>query len=259
MTEICEKKRKHITQKKQSVPIEDLYKKLKTQEPARGFHAALAAMIDQKKNALIAEIKKASPSKGIIRTNFKPEAIAKSYEKGGACCLSILTDISYFHGKDSYLSDVREHTTLPILRKDFILDPYQVVESRVLGADCILLIMAAIGDAQAHDIEKKALELGMDVLIEVHNNAELERALSLQSNLLGINNRNLKNMKTHLETTEYLCKMVPPCYTIISESGINSHEDIKRMNRSGVYGFLVGESLMRQNDIQQATRNLLAQ
>jgi indole-3-glycerol phosphate synthase len=210
-----------------------------------------------KQNALIAEIKKASPSKGIIRQDFNPTLIASAYEKGGAACISVLTDIQYFGGSDENLRLARLGSSLPLLRKDFMLDSYQVFEARALGADCILLIMAALSDKQAAELEQVALSLGMDVLVEVHDEAELARAMQLQSRLIGINNRNLATLKVDIATTVRLAKLIPSGYIIVCESGISSHSDIVNINKSDVYCFLVGESLMLQEDIESATKELL--
>ena len=223
----------------------------------RGFARSLMDTAASGRIGLIAEIKKASPSAGLIREDFDPATLATAYRDGGAACLSVLTDEKHFQGSEAHLKAAREAVELPVLRKDFILDPWQVYESRAIGADCILLIMAALEDERARDLEDLAYGLDMDVLVEVHNEAELERALGLRARLLGINNRNLRTMKTDIATSEKLAPQVPPERFVVAESGIRTHDDIERLRKAGVQGILVGESLMRQQDVKQATRELL--
>lgn len=257
LAKICADKLKHIDAQKALVSPQEVEAAAQSAAPCKGFLKAIEAKVSNKKNALIAEVKKASPSKGIIRANFNPQEIAVAYENGGAACISVLTDAPYFQGSDEYLKAVRAACKLPILRKDFMLDAYQVFEARALGADCILLIMAALEDGQAAELESVAHKLGMDVLIEVHDEEELHRALKLKSKLVGINNRNLKTLAVDVATTARLAAMVPAGYIVVCESGIANNEDIVNVNKSGVYCFLVGESLMVQNDVEAATRSLL--
>ncbi len=254
---ICAEKREHIARQKSRISEQALQEMASEQSLPRGFHQQLKTKAKKRGFALICEIKKASPSKGLIRADFNPSELAKAYEEGGAACLSVLTDIPYFQGDDAYLGQARDVVSLPVLRKDFMLDTYQVTEARALGADCILLIMAALSDAQARELEDAALTLGMDVLIEVHDEAELERALThMQSRLLGVNNRNLKTLDVNLETGKKLGALIPHDYTNVCESGINTADDIASMRQVGYTSFLIGESLMRQSDVAQATRAL---
>jgi len=258
LSDICTEKRKHIAARKAEMPESRILEKIQQVEKPRGFKKALEAKIAQGKFALIAEIKKASPSGGMIRADFSAPALARAYNEGGAACLSVLTDMPYFKGHDDYLTYARAAVPLPALRKDFMLEPYQILESRLLGADCILLIMTALSDAQAKELEAAALALGMDVLIEVHDKAELDRALAhLKPSMLGINNRNLKTLTVDLSTSETLAKYLPKNILPISESGIHTNADLQRMKKSGFSCFLVGESLMRQADVTQATKTLL--
>ncbi len=257
LSEICTKKYAHVLNQKCNISEASLIKKIELIEPPRGFIKNLEKVIKANQFALIAEIKKASPSKGVIREDFDPEELALSYKEGGATCLSILTDGPYFQGADVYLEQARNSVSLPIIRKDFIISSYQILESRAIGADCILLIMACLDDKQAADFKSVADELGMDSLVEVHSNTELDRALKLSPALLGINNRNLKTLEIDLKKTEELAPLVDDDIIIVSESGLHSHEDLLRMHALGISSFLVGESLMRERDVESATKRLL--
>jgi indole-3-glycerol phosphate synthase len=245
---ICADKATHVAVRKRAVPLGALEARTATAGSPRGFHAALTAAA-AKGFGLICEIKRASPSKGLIRKDFDPPELARAYRAGGAACLSVLTDEPYFQGQDDDLKTARAAADLPVLRKDFMLDPYQIVESRVLGADCVLLIMAALGDGQAAELAATARELGMDVLVEVHDAAELDRALALDCRLVGINNRNLKTLEVDLATTEELAPRVPRDRLLVAESGLHARADLERMAAAGARAFLIGESLMRQADV----------
>ncbi len=256
LNKIIERKKEEVAERLECASLATLEKRIDEQEPVRGFVRAIEKRVEQKQAAVIAEIKKASPSKGVIREIFDPEEIARAYSAYGATCLSVLTDIDFFQGDDFYLQLARKVCDLPVLRKDFMIDPYQIVESRSIGADCILLIVAALDEIQLKDLFQCAQDYGLDVLTEVHNQDELEQALKLDGKLIGINNRNLKTFETSLQTTLDLLKDIPDDKIVITESGIHKKEDVQMMLENDVYGFLVGEAFMREEDPGKALANL---
>lgn len=245
---IIERKWQEVAERKLQCSQEEIRLRAQEQQPPRGFVTALERKIVEGEAAVIAEIKKASPSKGVIREDFLPAEIATSYEKGGAACLSVLTDVDFFQGADSYLQQARNAVRLPVLRKDFTVDPYQVYEARVIGADCILLIAACLDDEQMQDLNSLALDLGLDVLVEVHNREELERALVLPNRLIGINNRNLHTFEVQLENTFKLLDLIPQDRIVVTESGIHTTDDVAAMRGHSVNTFLVGEAFMREQE-----------
>ena len=256
LEQICATKREEVAARKRMRSLADLDASAREQTAPRGFRSALERA-ERSGFGLIAEIKKASPSKGLIREDFHPAAHARAYAAGGAACLSVLTDAPYFQGHEDYLVEARSACELPVLRKDFMVDTWQVAEARALGADAILIIVAALDDGAMVEIERAAVEYGMDVLVEVHDHAEMERAALLQSRLIGVNNRDLRTFSTDLATTEALAALAPEGSLLVGESGISRFEDCQRLSHAGVNSFLVGESLMRQRDVEAATRMLL--
>jgi len=258
LKKIVERKAEEIAARKQAVDLETLQGQLASAPPVRGFVAAIRDKLQAGQAAVIAEVKKASPSKGVIRPDFRPADIARSYEQGGAACLSVLTDIDFFQGADAYLQQAREACALPVLRKDFIIDPYQVYEARAIGADCILLIAACLSDAQMRELSALAVELGMDVLVEVHDGEELARTLPLELPLVGINNRNLRTFETSLQTTLELLERIPEERIVVTESGIHTPQDVALMREHQVNTFLVGEAFMRADEPGEKLAELFA-
>ncbi len=248
LTRILARKREEIAERAENLPLDELMARVPSALPVRGFVEAIRRRLASGRPAVIAEIKKASPSKGVLREDFRPAEIAASYARHGATCLSVLTDVDFFQGSDVYLREARAACALPVLRKDFTIDPYQIYEARVIGADCILLIVAALGAAQLEELAACAREVGLDVLVEVHDAAELERALALGTPLIGINNRDLRTFETRLETTFRLLSRVPPDRLVVTESGILVPADVQAMRSKGVNVFLVGEAFMRAAD-----------
>jgi len=258
LDDILLRKREEVAQRRARRSLSDLQREAAALEPARGFAAALRSRVGQRRAAVIAEVKKASPSKGVIRPDFDPAAIAAGYAAGGATCLSVLTDKDFFQGSEAFLQQARAACELPVLRKDFTVDPYQVVEARAIGADAILLIAAALDDTALAELAAAAAEAGLDILVEVHDRTELERCLDLPTPLLGINNRDLRSFETRLETTLELLPHVPVDKTVITESGIRNAQDVARMREAGVHAFLVGEAFMRAEDPGRALAALFA-
>ena len=248
LKKILDRKREEVAERKFLVPMVKLKEKAALASPPRGFAAAIIAKVMKGQSAVIAEIKKASPSKGVIRESFDPAAIAQSYEQGGAVCLSVLTDVDFFQGADEHLRQARHATSLPVIRKDFIIDEYQIYEARAMSADCILLIVSALEEQQLYQLHEVALSLGMDVIIEVHNEAELDVALKLENPMVGINNRNLNTFEVSLENTYQLLGKIPVGKIVITESGIHSRDDVAAMRTHNVHAFLVGEAFMRSDD-----------
>lgn len=258
LRKIIARKHEEVAERRQICPVEAIREAALAAGPVRGFVRAMQRRVEAGQAAVIAEIKKASPVKGVIRENFHPAEIAVSYERAGAACLSVLTDVDFFQGSNAYLQEARAACALPVIRKDFIVDPYQVYEARMIGADCILLIAASLDDSRLHSLNDLALSLGMDVLVEVHNARELQRALTLNNRLLGINNRNLHTFEVVLDTTYELLLQIPEDRLVVTESGIRTADDVSAMIAHNVYGFLVGEAFMRQPDPGEMLRALFA-
>jgi indole-3-glycerol phosphate synthase len=259
LKKIVHRKFEELTARAERLPLRELVASLEHAPATRAFASALAAKVDAGQAAVIAELKKASPSKGLLRADFRPAEIARSYERGGATCLSVLTDVDFFQGADSYLSEARDACALPVIRKDFIIDAYQVYEARAIGADCILLIVACLSDAQLSELSGLAHHLGMDVLMEAHDAAELERALAVPGRLIGINNRNLRTFEVSLDNTLALLGQIPADRLVVTESGVHSRADVALMRRNGVNAFLVGESFMRAPDPGEKLAELFAE
>ena len=257
LARICEAKRRHVADAKRRRPTEETRQRAAAASSPRGFAAALDNARAEGRYGLIAEIKRASPSKGTIRRDFDPAALARAYAAGGAACLSVLTDTPFFQGADAHLAAARAAVALPVLRKDFTLDPYQVFEARAIGADCVLLIVAALGNGQAGELLAAAAESGMDALVEVHDEAELARALALDAGMIGINNRNLKTLQTDIGTARRLAPLIPEGRLVVAESGLSTRSDLAAMGEAGVTTFLIGEALMRESDVRAATEALL--
>ncbi|WP_428608693.1 indole-3-glycerol phosphate synthase TrpC [Sedimenticola sp.] len=260
LKKIIQRKLEEIAQRKAVLPIDDLIEQLSgIDNPPRGFAQAIADKLDRGEPGVIAEIKKASPSKGVIRADFRPAEIAASYQRGGAACLSVLTDVDFFQGSDDYLKQARAACNLPVIRKDFIIDPYQVYEARLIGADCILLIVSCLSDESLEELNTLAHQMGMDVLVEVHDAEELQRAVKLSNRLIGINNRNLRTFEVTLDTTLELLDQIPPGCIVVTESGILTLADVTRMRQQGVHAFLVGESFMRAEEPGEKLAELFGQ
>ena len=257
LDKIVDAKRAHVAGRKATTALSDLEDAARNASSVRGFAKALEASVAATGSGLIAEIKKASPSKGLIREDFDPPALARAYAAGGATCLSVLTDVQFFQGADAFLAAARDTVDLPVLRKDFMIDPYQIVESRALGTDCVLIILAILDGNQASELADTAAHFGMETLVEVHDEVELERAAKLNASLIGINNRNLDTLAIDIATTERLAPLAPSGATLVGESGLYTSADLGRLHEAGVHRFLVGESLMRERDVTAATAALL--